>query len=325
VIEGSGDFTFNGPGTLSVTAANTYGGDTIVSGGTLQIGNGSTTGTLTKLGSESLTLTGANTFAGGTTLSAGSILAGNNAAFGTGSVTIGASGVTLGTTADRTLTNAIDLANNAIIDSDAHAMTLSGVISGAGTFEKAGTGSVTLSGANTFSGGLTVSAGTLATSAASRLASSLAPSVASGATFAYEVDSTDLGALGTAADLLVVNGNLSIDNASVLSFADIGSQPGQFVQDTTVFAMINYTGTWNGGTFTYNSQPLTDGSCFFAGGQMWEIDYNATSGGLNYTADYQPSSSFVTVTAVPEPSTYVMLAIAAGIGAIAARRRRTAA
>jgi len=28
---------------------------------------------------------------------------------------------------------------------------------------------------------------------------------------------------------------------------------------------------------------------------------------------------------LPEPSTYVMLAIAAGIGAIAARRRRTAA
>lgn len=48
------------------------------------------------------------------------------------------------------------------------------------------------------------------------------------------------------------------------------------------------------------------------------------SGGLNYTGDYQPSSSFVTVTAVPEPSTYVMLAIAAGIGAIAARRRRLA-
>ena len=55
---------------------------------------------------------------------------------------------------------------------------------------------------------------------------------------------------------------------------------------------------------------------------MWEIDYNATTGGLNYTADYQPSSSFVTVTAVPEPSTYVMLAIAGGIGVIAARRRR---
>ncbi len=100
--------------------------------------------------------------------------------------------------------------------------------------------------------------------------------------------------------------------------------------------MINYTGTWDGGVFTYNSQPLADGSRFFVGSQMWEIDYDyayntaspTTTQPLNYSADFLPGSgtqTFVTVTAVPEPSTYVMLAIAAGIGAIAARRRRTAA
>ena len=45
---------------------------------------------------------------------------------------------------------------------------------------------------------------------------------------------------------------------------------------------------------------------------------------LNFTRSYQASSSLVTVTAVPEPSTYVMLAIAGGIAAVAARRRRKA-
>jgi len=48
----------------------------------------------------------------------------------------------------------------------------------------------------------------------------------------------------------------------------------------------------------------------------------------NYSGDFLPASgtqTFVTVTAVPEPSTYVMLAIAGGIGAIAARRRRKSA
>ncbi len=57
---------------------------------------------------------------------------------------------------------------------------------------------------------------------------------------------------------------------------------------------------------------------------MWEIDYDASAGGLNFTGDCQPSSSFVTVTAVPEPSTSVMLAIASCLAAITARRRRKA-
>jgi hypothetical protein len=105
------------------------------------------------------------------------------------------------------------------------------------------------------------------------------------------------------------------------------------VEDTIVFAMINYTGSWDGGTFTYNSQPLADGSRFFVGSQEWEIDYDYAYTGsntqpLNFQADFLPVSgtqTFVTVTAVPEPSTYLMLAIAGGIGALAARRRRQAA
>jgi len=78
------------------------------------------------------------------------------------------------------------------------------------------------------------------------------------------------------------------------------------------------------GTLTIASTQFADGSRFTVGSQMWEIDYNASAGGLNFTNSYQPSSSFVTVTAVPEPSTYVMLAIAGGIAAVAARRRRKA-
>ena len=55
---------------------------------------------------------------------------------------------------------------------------------------------------------------------------------------------------------------------------------------------------------------------------------NSNTQPLNYSGDFLPASgtqTFVTVTAVPEPSTYVMLAIAAGIGAIAARCRRKSA
>jgi len=676
-LTGTGGFTLDTPSTLVLTGTNSYDGETIVAAGVLQVGNGGSTGSLgsgnvtnnaslvvnrtgsleiggtitgtgslTKQAAGSLTLSGTNTFSGGTTISAGTLLAGSDSAFGTDAVTIGAAGVTLGTTADRTLANAIDLANSGVVDSGSHALTLSGAISGAGDFTKTGTGSVTLSGANTFTGGLTVSAGTLATSAANRLVATAAPVVASGATlslggdqtlavvtgsgaldlaagtltvgsttgefagaltgagsllksgagtltlsgaspdytgavtvsggtllldnngalntnvdltlnsgatlnvaagrtvpvksftltsgtltgsgsleaitttvdsatiatpiadapgqnsdfvktgtgtttvtaantftgtldiqggtvtigsggsfaaasslslasgatldlggttqafaalngaggtvdvssgalsvsgagsfagvisgtgsftksgtgnlvlsgtntydggttisggrlsvngslattpvsvtggtlggsgsiagtvavanggtlapgnsieslktgaanfasgstFDYEVDSTDLNSLGTAADLLVVDGSVTITDGTVLNFADLNQTPQAFVEDTTVFAMINYTGALTG-TFNYNGTALADGDRFTVGSQMWEIDYNASAGGLNFTGDYQPSSSFVTVTAVPEPSTYVMLAIAGGIAAVAARRRRKA-
>ena len=81
-----------------------------------------------------------------------------------------------------------------------------------------------------------------------------------------------------------------------------------------------FDGSKTGGVFTYNSQPLTDGSRFSVGSQMWEIDYNSTTAGLNFTTDYV-GSNFVTVTAVPEPATLVLVAAAAGLAAILRRRR----
>jgi hypothetical protein len=158
---------------------------------------------------------------------------------------------------------------------------------------------------------------------------------AGGATFAYEVDSSLLGNLGVAADLLVVNSdlNLSTDpgNLSLLSFVDIAGTIVPFVEDTTVFAMINYTGDWNGGLFSYNGTALADGSRFFVGSQQWEIDYDyvyntvtpSTIRPLNFQSDYAPVSgtqTFVTITAVPEPATLVLLA--AGVAGLAALARR---
>ncbi|MFM9013634.1 MAG: PEP-CTERM sorting domain-containing protein, partial [Gemmatimonadota bacterium] len=153
-----------------------------------------------------------------------------------------------------------------------------------------------------------------------------AATFAAGATFEYEVDSTNLLALGSAADLLVVNGNLNLDpgNGTILTFADLASSPNAFADDTTIFALINYSGTWNGGLFTYAGTPLADDSRFTVGSQTWEIDYNRTSAaGLdNFTGDYLPSSSFVAITAVPEPSTWVMAAVGIAGAAWGAVRRR---
>ncbi len=95
-----------GPGTLTFTGDNSYTGATTISAGTLQIGNGGTSGavvgnianagalifnrsnaltyggiisgagSVTKLGAGTLTLTGANTYTGGTTITAGTLQVG---------------------------------------------------------------------------------------------------------------------------------------------------------------------------------------------------------------------------------------------------------
>jgi hypothetical protein len=158
-----------------------------------------------------------------------------------------------------------------------------------------------------------------------------ATTFASGGIFKYEVSSSQLGNLGGAADLLVVNGNLDL-SGSVLDLVDIGSNPGGFVQDTTVFAVINYTGALTG-TFSYNSQSLADGSRFTASGQEWEIDddYTYDTGSptttrpLNFQTDYAPASgtqTFVTVTAVPEPAACMMALASLACGGYLTRRRR---
>ena len=183
----------------------------------------------------------------------------------------------------------------------------------------------TLGGSGNIAG--TVSVASNATLAPGNSIESLASGAAtfdSGSTFAYEVDSSDLGALGTAADLLVVSGDLTITSGTLLTFADVNNTPQPFVQDTTIFALINYTGTWNNGLFTYGTNELADGERFAVGSQIWEIDYNSTTAGLDYTGAYV-GSNFVTVTAVPEPSTYAMaLAGLACVGYLVRRRRKRA-
>lgn len=108
VISGTGTLTQSGTGTLVLTEANTYSGQTIINKGTLQIGSGSTTGNITssnivnnatltfsrsdaytytgvisgtgalqQTGTGILTLAGANTYTGATTIGAGKTLTGN--------------------------------------------------------------------------------------------------------------------------------------------------------------------------------------------------------------------------------------------------------
>ena len=191
-IVGAGDVTANGPGTVILTAANTYTGGTTISGGTLQLGNGGTTGSITgnitdngtlnlnrtdavltltgnisgtgsviQAGTGSSTLSGNNTYTGATTVSAG-ILILTGTENGSNGTTISAGTLQLG---NATTTGSItgNITDNGVLQfsrTDA-GLNLAGNINGTGSVIQAGTGSSALSGTNTYNGVTTVSAGTL--------------------------------------------------------------------------------------------------------------------------------------------------------------------
>ncbi|HEY8993364.1 MAG TPA: autotransporter-associated beta strand repeat-containing protein [Lacunisphaera sp.] len=130
IANGTNAFTKTGAGTLTLSGSNSYTGATTISNGTLQIGNGGTTGSLstsstitnhgnlifnrsnaiaqgtdfstaaiggtgsvTQAGGGTLTLNAANTYTGGTNINAGTVSATVANALGTtGTVTVGSSG-----------------------------------------------------------------------------------------------------------------------------------------------------------------------------------------------------------------------------------------
>ena len=143
---GGGSLIKAGTSTLTLSGANSYGGNTFINAGTLVAANASALG-----GSAVTVAPGANLTVAGVALNTGlgSIsLNGGNALTGIGSAAV-LGGVTLAT-ADSTIT----------VDGTDF-LTLFGKVDGGFGMVKAGTGTLTLSGivANTYSGDTTISAG----------------------------------------------------------------------------------------------------------------------------------------------------------------------
>ena len=166
-----GSLTKIGVGTLTLTGVNTYTGGTIVGAGTLQLGNGGTTGGIVgnvidngilafnrsdsvtfsglisgtggvqQNGSGTTVLVANNTYTGGTTINAGTLQLGN--------------GGTTGSIIGNIINNGI-LAFNRI-----DPVTFNGLISGTGGVQQNGSGTTVLVANNTYTGGTTINAGTL--------------------------------------------------------------------------------------------------------------------------------------------------------------------
>lgn len=295
-ISGTGTLIKRGAGTATLTANNSYGGTTTITAGTLQIGSGSTTGSLgtgavtnsgtlafnrsnamtvsntisgtgavTHIGSGTTTLTGVNNYSGTTTVTGGTLRFNGNSSAATGAVSV-ASGATLG-----------------------------------------GTGSI---------GGAVNVTGTLAPGASVESLATGAVTFNTGSTFAVEMDSSVAASSGS--DLLVANGNLALSGVVNLTLTDLATlAPAAPFANGTVFSIVNYTGTWNGGYFTFAADTLTEGEQFHALNNDWVINYQNTTPGQNFTGDYV-GGQFVTLTVVPEPG----VALLGGLGALMLFRRR---
>ena len=315
VIDGTGALTYNSAGKLILSANNTHSGGTTISAGTLQMGDGGTTGTLgsgnvtnnaalvfsrsdavsvanaisgsggvTKLGTNSLTFTAANSYNGNTTVSGGTLIV--------------ASGASISSSATTVSTGA-----HLKVNGTAGAVNVNGTLSGSGSV-----GALRLN-----------SGGTLAVGNSPGLLTATSATWNAGSTFQFEViDAT--GVAGTAWDLLSVSGALDLTTISAANNMNL-TVLSTGLQNYDVNTMYNWAfakGSALSGTESWISGlDVTD---------RFSIDSSGFNGGT------QPGRGFKVVTgtdggfatlllqAVPEPSSASLLIL--GLAAVLARSRR---
>jgi autotransporter-associated beta strand protein len=296
-ISGAGGLTKNGSNKLTITAANTYTGDTTINTGTLEIGSGSTsgslssssaitnnaslvfnrsndltvsntiggTGNLTKSGAGTLTLSGSSNYSGTTTISVGALRATHANALGS-------------TAAGTTVTSGAALELSGGISIGAEALSLSGTgISSGGALRN-------ISGDNSYAGAITLDAATLINSDSGNLTLS---GIISGsnsltkngsgiltlsANASYTGGTTINGgtlAFTDGTTSTIGNGTITINNGSTLSLTK-----SRFDSQSIIFGVSgggNLTTSTGSMRFTGSTISTTGGATNFISGNSFDV------------------------------------------------------
>jgi len=267
VVDGAGALTKTGTGITVLTAENTYSGGTTISAGTLQLGNGGTTGSITgnitnnaalvanrsntltlagvisgtgrvdQVGTGTSALTGTNTYTGGTTIAAGTLQLGNG----------GATGSIVGNVTNNG-TLAFDRSNGYVFN---------GLISGTGAVNQIGGGVTVLTADNSYAGPTRITDGALYINGDQSAGTGLTTAATGGVLGGMGTIGGDVavnngavlapGPAGAAAGTLTINGDLSLGAASALaySFGQAGVVGGPLNDLTAVGGDLVLDGTLN--------------------------------------------------------------------------------
>ena len=266
-VFGTGSLVQAGSGTLILTGANTYRGGTTISGGTLQLGDGGTTGSITgdifnyasleinrfdnlslgntisgtgnliKDGTNTLTLTGTNTYSGGTKLKDGTLSVSQDANLGQADGALNFKGGRLQITGtdfastNRNITLDFNTGGLDIVEAG-HSFTLNGNITGPGNVLKRGAGTLVLTGQNSF-GRLRIENGKVVANSAS---------------------------LGNIADLAFASSALSLSDTGNGLYAGMVTGAGQLSLDGSGTVLLTGNSSTFNGTTTLNSGTLLVGN-----------------------------------------------------------------
>jgi fibronectin-binding autotransporter adhesin len=294
VISGLGNLTLDS-GALTLTTNNTYTGGTTISGGALQLGDGTTNGVVIgnstvgivdnaslafavnttaqtyagvisgagnlSLDSGALTLTGNNTYTGGTTISGGTLQLGDGT---TNGIVVGNG--TVGIVDNSSLAFAVNTT----------AQTYAGVISGSGNLSL-DSGALTLTGNNTYTGSTSISAGTLEVNGSTAAVSEV--DVSSGATLSGN------GSIG---------GNVVLNTGAILN-------PGNGLGTLTVANL-----TWNGSTDGSATMKFALSNSSNASALLVVTGTLAQGGGTDFIFDFEGTGYFDGVD-VENPNIYTLM------------------
>ncbi len=290
---GTGAILLAGPSTVNLGANSlTVGG--VISGGS----------NLTQSGAGTLILTAANTFTGNTLVNGGTLLVGNPSALQDSTVSAGGNGEVAFVPTTATfgglsgggaivLTNTAGSAVSLSVGNNNSNSSYSGALSGDGSLNMIGSGALYLSGSNTYSGGTTISAGTLQFQGNNSLPSGN-PITFGSATLQIRNDGTGSGgAINLGNNLVISVSNPNYYPANVATI-DVGNNRSGNTGNTVAFGLLaNYTG-YNLFTSTINFTASNGYLQSYTGLDLSDPDPNFgySSGG---TVTLNPTTTSVTI------------------------------